>query len=215
MLKISHARLQHYVNQEFPGVQAGFRKGRRARDQIENICWIIEKAIPDKKNSNADKGLPSQGYGFSSSLVWVWELGYKKSWAPKNWCFLTVVLEKTLESPLDCWEIKPIHPTGNQSWIFIGRTVAEAETPILWPPNAKSWLIWKDPDAGKDWEQKEKRVLEDERAGRHHRCNELGQTPGRSKGQGSLVCCSPRDGKESDTAGQLNNKNNNFDLWIC
>ena len=86
--------------------------------------------------------------------VWMWELDYKESWAPKNWCFWTAVLEKTLESPLDCKEIKPVHPKGDQSWIFIGRTDAEAETPILWPPDAKNWLIWKDPDAGKDWNRR-------------------------------------------------------------
>ena len=99
----------------------------------------------------ANKGLSSQSYGFSSSHVWMWGLDYKESWAPKYWCFWTVVMEKTLESPLDSKEIQPVHPKGNQSWILIGRTDAEAETPILWPPDAKSWLIWKDPDAGKDW----------------------------------------------------------------
>ena len=98
----------------------------------------------------ANKGVPSQSYGFPSSHVWVWELDYKESWALKNWCFWSVVLEKTLESPLDCKEIQPVHPKGNQSWIFTGRTDAEAETPILWPPAAKNWLIWKDPDAGRD-----------------------------------------------------------------
>ena len=104
-----------------------------------------------------NKGLPSQSYGFSSGHVWVWELDYKESWAElKNWCFWIVVLEKTLESPLDGKEIQPVHPKGNQSWIFIGRTDAEAETPVLWPPDAKSQLIGKDPDAGKDWEQREK-----------------------------------------------------------
>ena len=104
----------------------------------------------------ANKGLSSQGYGFSSGHVWMWELDYKESWAQKNWCFWSVVLEKTLESPLDCKEIKPVHPKGNQSWIFIGRTDAEAETPILWPPDAKSWLIGEDPDAGKDWRREER-----------------------------------------------------------
>ena len=103
-----------------------------------------------------NKGLSSQGYGFSSSHVWMWELDCKESWALKNWCFWTVVLEKMLESPLDCKEIQPVHPKGDQSWVFIGRIDVEAETPILWPPVAKSWLIWKDPDAGKDWGQEEK-----------------------------------------------------------
>ena len=102
----------------------------------------------------ANKGLSSQGYGFSSSYIWMWELDYKESWEPKNWCFWTVVLEKTLESPLDCKAIQPVHPKGNQSWIVIGRTDVEVETPILWPPDAKSWLIGKEPDAGKDWRQK-------------------------------------------------------------
>ena len=101
----------------------------------------------------ASKGPSSQSYGFSSSHVWMWELDYKESWAPKSWCFWTVVFEKTLESPLDCKEIQPIHPKGNQSWILIRRTEAEAETPILWAPDVKNWLTRKDPDAGKDWRQ--------------------------------------------------------------
>ena len=111
------------------------------------------------------------------------ELDYKENWASKNWCFWTVVLEKTLESPLDYKEIQPVHPKGNQAWVFIGRTDVEAETPILWLPHVKSWLIWKDPDAGKDWGQKKKRASEDETAGWHHRCNgrELGQTSGDRK----------------------------------
>ena len=98
-----------------------------------------------------NKGPSNQSYGFSSSHVWMWALDYKESWAPKNWCFWTVVLEKTLGSPLDCKEIQPVHPKGHQSWIFIGRTDAEAETPIHWPPDVKNWLIGKDTDAGKDW----------------------------------------------------------------
>ena len=115
----------------------------------------------------ANKGQSSQGYGFSSGHVWMWELDYKESWVPKNLCFWIVVLEKTLESPLDFKEIKPVNPKGNRSWIFIGRTDAEAETLILWPPDVKSWLIWKDPDAGKDWGQEEKGVTEDEIARWH------------------------------------------------
>ena len=110
----------------------------------------------------AKKGPPSQGYGFSNGHVWMWELVYKESWAPKNWCFWTVVLEKTLESPLDCKEILPDHPKGNQSWIFIGSTDVEAATPVLWPPDGKSWLIWKDPDSGKDWRWEKKGMIEDE-----------------------------------------------------
>ena len=119
----------------------------------------------------ANKGPSSQGYGFSSSHVWIWELDYKESWVPKNWCFRTVLLEKTLESPLDCKEIQPVHPKGDQSWVFIGRTDAEAEAPILWPPDGKNWVIWKDPDAGKDWAQEERGTTEDEMVGWHHRLN--------------------------------------------
>ena len=120
-------------------------------------------------------------------------MDYKESWALKNWCFWTVVLEKTLENRLDCKEIQPINCKGNQSWIFIGRTEAEAETPILWPPDAKNWLIRKDPDAGKDWRQKEKGMKEDETVGWHHWLNgrEFEQAQGDSEGQGSLACCSP------------------------
>ena len=110
----------------------------------------------------ADKGLYSKSYGFSSNHVRMWELDHKEGWEPKNWCFWIVVLEKTLESPLDCKEIQPVNPKGNQSWIFIGRTDAETEIPILWPPEAKSWLIGKDPDAEKDWRQEEKGAAENE-----------------------------------------------------
>ena len=120
---------------------------------------------------STSKGPSSQGYAFSSGHVWMWELDYKESWAPKNWCFWTVVLEKTLESPLDCKENKPAHPKGNQSCVFLGRTDAEAEAPVLWPPDSKSWLIGKDPDAGKDWRQEEKGTTEDEMVGWHHWLN--------------------------------------------
>ena len=124
----------------------------------------------------------------------------------KNWCFWTVVLEKTLESRLDCKETQPVHPKGNQSWIFIGRTVVEAETSIFWPPDAKSWLILKDPEPGEDWRQGEKGTTEDEMVGWHHRLNgrELEWTPGVGDGQGGLVCCSPWGHKESDTTEWLN-----------
>ena len=122
-----------------------------------------------KSRDITNKGPSSQGYGFSSSHVWMWELDYKESWAPKNWWFWTVVLEKTYESPLDCKEIQPVHPKGNQSWVFIGRTDAEAETLILWPPDVKNWLSRKDPDAGKNWGQEEKGMTEDEMVGWHHR----------------------------------------------
>ena len=139
----------------------------------------------------------------------MWELDHKERWAPKDWCFCTVVLEKTFRSPLDCKKIKQTNCKGIQSWIFIGRT--DAEVPILWPPDAKSWLTGKDPDAGKDWGQEEKRVTEDEMIGWHHWLNghEFEQTPGNSEGQRNLACCSPWGHKESNT--QLNN--NNFYRW--
>ena len=124
----------------------------------------------------------------------------------KNWCFWTVVLEKTLESLLDCEEIKPVNPKGNQSWIFIGRTDAEAEATILWPPDAKNWLTGKDPDAGKDWKEEEKGMTEDEMVGWHHQLDghEFEQAPGIVDGQGNLVCCSPWGHKESDRTEWLN-----------
>ena len=124
--------------------------------------------IKKQRHYFVNKGLSSQGYGFSSSRVWMWELDYKESWVLKNWCFWTVVLEKTLESPLDCKEIQPVHPKGNLSWVFSGGTDVEAETLIFWPPDVKSWLIWKDPDVGKEWRQEEKGTTEDEMAGWHH-----------------------------------------------
>ena len=142
----------------------------------------------------ANKGPYSQSYSFSSSGVWMWKLDYKESWAPKNWCFWTSVLEKTLESPLDCKEIQPFNPKGDQSSVFIGRTDAKAETPILWPPNMKNWLLRKDPDAGKDWKQKENGTTEDEMVGWHHGLDgrESEWTPGVGDGQGGLACCSQR-----------------------
>ena len=119
------------------------------------LLWTVSCSRCNQYMFNKEfKGPSSQGYGFSSGHVWMWELDYEESWAPKNWCFWTVVLEKTLESPLDCKEVQPVHPKGNQSWIFIGRT--DVETPILWPPVVKNWLIGKDPYAGKDWRQEEK-----------------------------------------------------------
>ena len=130
-------------------------------------CLLLGRKVMTKLNSIfksrdiTNKGPSSQGYGFSSGHVWMWELDYKESWVPKNWCFWTVVLEKTLENPLDFKEIQPVHPKGDQSWVFIGRTDFEAETPILWPHDANSWLIWKDPDTGKDWGQEENRTTED------------------------------------------------------
>ena len=127
--------------------------------------------IKKQRHYFVNKGPSSQGYGFSCSHVWMWELDYKESWASKNWCFWTVVLERTLESPLDCKEIQPVHPKWDQSWVLIGRTDVEAETPVLWPPDTKSWLIWKDPDAGKDWGQEETVKTEDEIVGWHHWLN--------------------------------------------
>ena len=136
----------------------------------------------------------------------MWELDYKERSVPKNWCFWTVVLEKTLESPLDCKEIQLVLPKGNQSWVFIGRTDVEGETPIFWPPDAKSWLIWKDPDIGKDWRQEEKGMTEDEMVRWHHRLNghEFGYTPGAGDWQGGLACCGSWGRKELDTTEQLN-----------
>ena len=138
----------------------------------------------------------------------MWELGHKEGWVSKNWSFQITVLDKTLESPLDCKEIKPVNPKGNQPWIFIGRTDAEAEAPILWPPGAKSWLIGKDPEAGKDWEQEEKGVIEDEMVGWYHWLNwhEFEKTPGDSEGQGRLVCCSPWDVKNWTRLGDWTEK---------
>ena len=145
-------------------------------------CDQPREHIKKRRHYFAHKGPSSQGYGFSSGHVWMWELDYKESWAP-NWSFWTVVLEKTLESPLDCKEIQPVHPKGNQSWIFIGRT--DAEAPKLWPPDAKNWLIGKDPDAGEDWRQEEKGMTEYEMVGWHHRLNghEFEQALDRKDGQ--------------------------------
>ena len=136
----------------------------------------------------------------------MWKLDYKESWALKNWCFWTVVLEKVLESPLDCTEIKQVHPKGSQSWIFIGRTDSEAVAPILWPPDAKNWLLGKDPDAGKDWRWEEKGTTEDEMVGWHHWLNghEFEQTLGVGDGQGGLECCSPWGCKVSDMTEWMN-----------
>ena len=175
---------------------------------IFNLCCVICLAYfwatPLKKSYNqhrqrikkqrhyfANKGPSSQGYGFSSSHVWMRELDCEEGWVPKDWCFWPVVLEKTLESPLDCRETQPVHSKGDQSWIFIGRTLVEAETPILWPPDAKSWLIGKDPDAGKDWGQEEKGMTEDEIVWWHHQLDGhgFGWTLGIADGQRGLACC--------------------------
>ena len=145
----------------------------------------------------------------------MWELDCEEGWAPKNWCFWTVVLEKTLESPLDCKEINPVNPKGSKSWIFIRRTDAEAEAPVLWPPDVKSELTRKDPDGRKDWKQEEKGTTEDEMVRWHHQLNghEFEQTPGDGEGQGCLACCSSWGHKESDRTEWLNNNNKTTDIW--
>ena len=127
-------------------------------------CGYITITLKKQRHYFVNQGLSSQGYGFSSTHVWMWELDYEERWAPKNWRFWTVVLEKTLESPLDCKEIQPVHCKVDQPWVFFGRTDAKVETPVLWPPHAKSWLIRKDPDTGRDWGQKENGTTEDEMA---------------------------------------------------
>ena len=143
---------------------------------------------------------------FSSGHVSIWELDCEESWALKNWCFWNVVLEKTLESRLDCKQIQPVHSKGDQSWVFIGRTDAEAETPVLWQPLVKNWLIRKDSDAGRDWGQEEKGTTEDEMAGWHHRLDGhgFGWTPEVGVGQGGLACCNSWGRQESDTTERLN-----------
>ena len=165
----------------------------------------------------ANKGLCSQGYGFSCGHVWMWELNCEESWAPKNWCFWTVVLEKTLESPLDCKEIQPFHSKGDRSWVFTGSTDANAGTPVFWPPHAKSWLIGKDSDAGRDWGQEEKEITEDEMAGWHHWLDghEFKWTLGVGDGQGGLVCCSSWGHQELDMTERLNwNELNAFEYSL-
>ena len=160
--------------------------GRKAMTNLDSI-W-------KSRDHFADKGLYSQSYGFSSIHVWMWELDHKEEgWVPKNWCFWIIVLEITHESPLDCKEIKLVNPKGKQPWIFIGRTHAEGEAPILWLFDAKSRLTGKDLDAGKVWGQEQKGATEDEMAGWHHRLSghEFEQILGDSEGQGRLACCSP------------------------
>ena len=168
---------------------------------LEGKLWPTYIAYSKAETLLCHKGPSSQGYGFSSGHVWMWELDCEEGWEPKNWCFWTVVLEKTLENPLDCKEIQPVHPKGNQSWVFIGRIDAEAETPILWPPHTKGWLIGKNPDAGRDWGQEEKGMTEDEMAGWHHLFygHEFGWTPGVGDGHRGLGCCDSWGRKELDT----------------
>ena len=166
--------------------------GRKAMTTLDSVLKSGDITLLTKVHN-------SLSYGFSSSHVLMCELDHKEGWVPKNWCFWTVVLEKTLQSPLDSKEIKPVNPKGNQPWIFIGST--EAEALIFWPPEVKSWLTGKDPDAGKDWGQEEKGITEDEMVGWCHWLNghEFEQTLGDSEWWGSLVCCSSWGHKESDT----------------
>ena len=165
----------------------------------------LRQNIKKQRHYLVDKGPSSQSFVFSSSHVCIWELDHKEIWGLKNWCFWTVMLEKTLEGPLGCKKVQPVHPKGDQSWIFTERTDTEAEAPILLP-DVKNWLIGKDPDAGKDRRQKEKGTREDEVVGWHHWLygHEFEQAPGDSEGRGSLACCSPWGCKESDVTEQLN-----------
>ena len=176
---------------------------RNFKNSLEEAMTNLDSILKSRDVYFANKCPDSQSYGFSSGHVWMWELDYTESWTPKNWCFWTVVLEKTLESPLDCKEIQPVHPKGGQSWTVIGRTDAEAEASTLWPPDAKNWLP--DPDAGKDWRW-EKGLTEDGMAGWHHWLNghEFEWALGVGDGQGSLVCCSSWGCKELDTTKRVN-----------
>ena len=178
-------------------------------------CWVFpnllaydqpRQHIKKQRHYFVNKGLSSQGYGFSSGHVWMWELHYKETLVPNNWCFWTVVLEKTLESPLDCKEVRSVHPKGDQSWVFIGRTDVEAETPILSPPDMKTGLISKDSNVGKNWGQEEKGPTEDEIVGWHHRLSGhgFGWTLGLGDGQRSLECCGSWGRKVSDMTERLN-----------
>ena len=166
--------------------------GRKAMTNLDSM-------LKKQRHHYGDKGLSSQSYGFSSGHVWMWELDHKESWALKNWCFSTVMLEKTLESPLDTKEIQQVHPKWNQFWILIGKTDAEAETPVLRPPDAKNWLIGKDPDAGKDQRQEEKGMTDNEMVEWHHWLDGCGfkQALGDGDGQGSLACWCPWGCKET------------------
>ena len=165
--------------------------GRKAMTKLDSVLKIRDIALLAKVHLG-------KAVVFFSSHEWMWELDHKESWAPNNWFFRAVVLEKTLENLLYSKEIKAVNPKGNQPWIFIGRT--DAETPILWPPDTKKWLFGKDPDAGKNWRQEEKGTIEDEMITWHHWLNghEFEQTMGNCEGQGSLACCTPWGRKESD-----------------
>ena len=189
---------------------------RKATTNLDRILKSRDKKKKKQRHYFANKGPSSQSYGFSSSHVWMWELDHKEGWVLKNWCFQTVVLEKTLESPLDSKEIKPVNPKGKQLWIVIVRTAVEA--PNLWWPDAKSQLIGKDPDAGKDWGQEEKGVTENEMTVCwHHWLNrhEFEQTPGDHEGQGSLECCDSGGGKELNLTDRLNNSIMIYIFALC
>ena len=189
--------------------------------KLKDTCSLKEsydqprQHIKKQRHYFTNKGLSSQGYGFSCGHVWMWELDYKESWVRKNWCFWTLVLEKTLESPLEYQELQPVHPKGDQSWVFIEGTDVEAETLTLWPPDAESWLIGKDPDAGKDWGQEEKGTTEDEMVGWHHWHNGHGfvWTLGVGDGQGGLPCWSSWRHKGSDMTERLNWTELNWLYW--
>ena len=174
---------------------------------LEEKLWPTYITYSKAETLLCQQSPSSQGYGFSCGHVWMWELNHKEGWVLNNYCFWIAGMEKTLESPLDCKEIQPVHSEGDQPWVFIGRTDAEAEVPMLWPCDAKSQLIWKNPEAGKDWKQ-EKGTTEDLIVGWHHQINghEFEQAPGVVDGQGSLVCYSPWGRKKSDTSEWLNNK---------
>ena len=178
--------------------------GRKAMINLDSILKSRDITLPTKARLVKTMVVPVVMYGCESRTI------SKESRAPKNWCFWTVVLEKTLESPLDCEEIQPVHPNGNQSWIFIGRTDAEAESKILWPPDVKNWLIWKDPDAGKDWRWKKNGMTEDEMVGWHHRLkrHEFEQAPGLGDGQGCMLQSMGSQRVRHDWATELNWK-----LW--
>ena len=185
----------------------GTRGTQKSYDQFQ-------QHIKKQRHYFANKGPSSQSYGFSSSHVCIWELDHEEGWVPKNWCFWTVVLEKTLESPLECKEIQPVHSEGDQPWDFFGRNDAKTETPVLWPPHAKSWFIGKDSDAGRDWGQEEKGTTEDEMAGWHQELDgrESEWTPGDGDGQGGLVFCNFAGRQESDTTERLNWTESNTSL---
>ena len=176
-----------------------FLLGRKGITNLDSILQSRDITLPTKVHL-------VKAMVFLVVIVWLWELDYKESWAPKNWCFWIVVLEETLESPLNCKGIQPVHPKGNQSWLFTGRTDAETVTPILWPPDAKNWLSGKDVDAGKDWRREEKGMTEDEMVWWHHWLDghEFEQASEVGDGLEGLACCSPLGLEESDMSERLN-----------